>query len=168
MVDHPLSEFTGEIPFVTLEELDPEGRHGTLDKINNATCKQWSDPLYPVVYDYLDGGSLEGNGERITGGLLEVQYFEALSPSLARGIAREFTRFYSHQTFGSRSVEVRPLDGLGLDYAMGLYTERFGLMRVVLAEGNRAICARFSLEDETGPYTIENWTALMARNLRGE
>lgn len=166
--DTPLDQVQGPLPFITLEDMDPAGNHGTLNKIDNATCNQWSDLLFPVVVDYLDGGNLEENGEQISGGLLEVQYFEALSPSLARGIAREFTRFYSHQTFGSRSVEVQPLEGLGLDYAMGLYTERFGLMRVVLAEGNRAICARFSLDDETGPYTIENWTALMARNLRGE
>lgn len=162
----PLEEITVSLPFVTVSEVDPEGQHGTLEKIDNATCGQWSDPLFPVVVDYLDGGSLEENGVRITAGLLEVQYTQAASPWLARGVAREFTRFYSKQTLGRGSIEVRPLEGLGLDYAMGLYTERLGLLRVVLAQGNRAICARFSLDDETGPYTIENWTELMARNLR--
>lgn len=161
----PLTEFSGTVPFVTLEELDPENR---LDHIDNGTCSAWSDPLYPVIYDYLDGGAVNQGDELITGGLLEVQYCEAAAPWLALGAAKDFTRFYSWQVKIYRSnVEVRPLTGLGLDYAMGMYNQ-FGLIRVVLAEGDRAICARFSLDDKTGLYTIENWTELMTQKLLAE
>lgn len=161
----PLVDFTGGIPFITIDDLDPNGQAGSLQKIDNGTCSQWSDPLFPVIIDYLDGGSVAKGSQRITGGLLEVQYCEAISPWIARSTAREFARFYDRQTFGSRSVEAHPLPQLDLDYAAGLYHETFGLLCVVLSEENRTVCARFTMDDESGPYTIENWAALMAENL---
>lgn len=162
--EFPLEEFAGTLPFVTLEDLGTAEELERLEKINNGTYKSWRTALYPAVYEWLDGGVLstkDGNG---SGGILELQYCEARTPWLALGAAKDFTRFYRRQPLLWGSVlELRPLDGLGLDYAMGFYNQ-FGLIRVVLAEGNQAVCARFSMDE--GSFTMENWAAQMARMLR--
>lgn len=161
----PLTEFTGTIPFITLEELASEGDAVRLEKIDNGYCQVWSDPLYPVICDFLAGGVASYDNGSSSGGLLEVQYCEAVSPWLAMGAAKDFTRFYSRGSSLNRSIgEVHPLPELSLDYAVGFYNQ-FGLIRVVLAEGNTAVCARFSMDDE-GNFTIENWTKLMAEQLK--
>lgn len=165
-IETPLSDVSGSLPFVTLEELLPSDGSITLDKIDNSTCEVWSDPLYPVIYDFLDGGLASHGDGTGTGGLLEVQYCEAASPWLAIGAAKDFARFYHRQTrLYKSSCEMRPLPELGLDYAVGFYNQ-FGLIRVVLAEGNTAVCARFSMDDEAN-FTIEHWTQLMAQRMQG-
>lgn len=163
----PLSGSTGTVPFVTLEQLAPEGEHVTLDKIDNGSCEVWSAPLYPVIFDYLDGGTISMGDGTGTGGLLEVQYCEARSPWLAFGAAKDFARFYQNNIFWNLTEgEIRPLPELDLDYAVGFYNQ-FGLIRVVLAEGNTAVCARFSMDDG-GHFTMEHWTEMMAERLKGE
>lgn len=159
-----LPDFTGDPPFVVLEDLSPEG--AKLDKIDNGHCKFWSDPLFPQVWEWLDGGGVIYEDGTETGGLLEIQYCETASPWLALGAARDFTRFYRFSaTLWGSDVEVKPLEGYELDYAVGLYNQ-FGLIQVVLAEGDRAICCRLSMDDGAkGNFTIENWTDKMARNL---
>lgn len=163
----PLSEYTGTVPFVTLEELLPEDGSVTLDKIDNSTYQTWSSLLYPVVWDYLDGGTASHHDGTGTGGLLEVQYCQARSSWLALGAARDFTRFYTRQAKLYDSIgEFRPLPELGLDYAVGFYNQ-FGLIRVILAEGDTAICARFTMDDGEG-ITIEHWAQRMAQLLKAQ
>lgn len=163
----PLEELTTDPPFVTLEDLatkEPEGV--VVDQINNGRCKQWRDPLFPQVWDYIDGGGIRYEDGTETAGLIEIQYCEAAFPWMARAVAREFTRFYRMSSGLWRSeTAVYELPELGLDYAMA-FENRFGMIRVVLAEGSRAVCCRFSMDDEKGTFTIENWTAKMAQILR--
>lgn len=158
----PLEAFTDTPPFVTLEALGTEEELKKLDKINNGRYQIWHNALYPVAYEWLDGGVLPKEDGSSSGGILEIQYCKARTPWLALGAAKDFTRFYDHQPFWGKNVEAHPLDGLGLDYAMGFYNQ-FGLIRVVLAEGNQAVCAQFSMDE--GSFTMEHWAELMAEKL---
>lgn len=163
----PLEEMTADPPFVTLEDLaTPKQEALVINQINNGRCKQWRDPLFPQVWDYIDGGGIRYEDGTETAGLIEIQYCEAAFPWLARAVAREFTRFYRVSSGLWRSeTSVYALPELGLDYAVG-FENQFGLIRVVLAEGNRAVCCRFSLDDEKGIFTTENWMQKMARQLQ--
>ena len=153
----PLAEYPGQPPFVTLETLSQEP---VLNRISNGTCRKWWDPLFPVCVSWLDGGQVTYPDGTWTAGLLEVQYCEALTPWLAEAVAKGYRK--AHGAAG-----VVHLADLELDYAAS-FTDRHGLPRAVLVDGNTVVCIRMSMEDPKGSFTLENWVSQMAKRLEEE
>lgn len=158
LYEHPLAAYPGTPPFVTLDELNTQVPEVTVSRINNGVYESWSDPLFPVCITWLDGGSLSGEGGAVYGGLLEVQYCEALSPWLAKSVATGYMKAHG----GS---DVVFLEEPGLDYAAS-FTSYHGFPRAVLVNGNTVVCVRFSMWDPNGVFTLENWVAEMAANIK--
>lgn len=155
--EHPIAEYPGQPPFVTLAELVPENSDVTIQHIRNTAYESWSDPLFPTCVTWLDGGMVYYGDEATAGGLLEVQYCEAVSPWLARAVAEGYMESYDAE-------DVVLLEDLGLDYA-ARFTSRHGIPRAVLVEGNTVICVRMSMGDSNGIFTLENWVNTMATRM---
>lgn len=160
MGEHPLTEYPGTPPFVTLEELAPDGMDVNYSKITNGSYESRPDPLFPVNLQWMDGGTVTYPDGTATGGLLEIHYCETIAGWFARAVAEDYQDHY--QMFsGTQAIELPPLD---VDYAAAFY-DRHGLPRVVLVEGSTVVCTRFSMADEYGYFTPEAWAQAMAQRL---
>lgn len=161
--EHPLAEYPGTPPFVTLEELAPADTEITYGKIDNGRYRSRPDALIPVNLYWLDGGEIRYPDGASTAGLLEIQYCETAAPWLALAIGTDYQDFY--EMLGS--TQPIQLPSLDVDYAAA-FVDAHGLPRVVLAEGNTVVCTRFSQADEHGYFTIEAWAQAMAQRLNAE
>ena len=160
---YPLADYPGAPPFLTLEDLAPEHTEITYSKIDNSYYQAHPDFLIPVNLYWMDGGEIRYPDGTSTAGLLEVTYCEAFSPWLARAIGKDYLDFYT--ILGKPESIFLP--ELGIDYAQAFY-DRYGLARVVLAEGSIAVCVRFSMNDPHDYFTIESWATAMAQRLLAE
>ena len=151
----PLSEYSGQPPFVTLDEL-VSGME--IDHISNSCARSWSDPLLPVCVSWLDGASVTWPDGEWTAGLQIVQYCEARTPWLAELVARGYLTANRHR----HDAAPEELPQLGVDYAAGYFGE-YGLNRAVLVEGNTVVCIEFQMDSRE--FTLERWLELMARRL---
>lgn len=161
--EHPLAQYPGMPPFVTLEELAPADTEITYGKIDNGHYQSRPDALIPVNLYWLDGGEIRYPDGATTAGLLEIEYCETVFPWLARAIG---TDYQDHYEMLGKTQPIR-LPELDVDYAAA-FVDAHGLPRVVLAEGNTVVCTRFSQADVHGCFTIEAWAQAMARRLNAE
>lgn len=161
--EHPLTEFPGTPPFVTLEELAPEDTEITYSKIDNGYYQSRPDILIPVNLYWMDGGQISYPDGESTAGLLEIQYCETAAPWLARAIGKDYLQFHKMRS----GTELALPPDLGVDYAAAI-TDHFGLNRVVLVKGNIVVCTRFSMADPYGYFTLEAWAQAMAQRFIAE
>ena len=154
----PLEQWTEPVPFVTYTELAPENANVTVSRISNGTVRYWSDPVMPVNYEWLDGGSYYYPGEKEKGRILKVNYHETSSPFIAQCLAANYRQLY-YLRYQSACVA---FPELGFDYAAGYYNQ-YGLDLLVIQHGKICICLELGGGDDH--FTTENWAKLMADRL---
>lgn len=159
-----LEDWTEPVPFVTLQEMDPQVLGDDFDRIVNPEGKKWFSILSPVNYEWIDGGTLQvGGWETRFSTPLHVNYHETIAPVIARQLVKEYQGRYriAYQMKDENWHEV----DLGIDYATGYYP-RDGEMRfIILCHGNTVIWAECGVNDPEGMLTTENWARLMAQRL---
>lgn len=156
----PQNQWKEPVPFVTYAELAPDDGSVTVTQLSDATVRQWSDPLIPVNYDWLDGGVYQYPGESKRGNILDLQYHETVSPFIARQIAENNLRF----SWLRYQTEPVALPELGFDFAAAYYNE-WGMDAIVIQHGSITICVTLGSGDEHGNFTTENWVTLMQERL---
>jgi len=161
--EHPLTEYSGSPPFVTLEELAPEDTEITFSEIDNGYYQSLPDVLIPVNLYWLDGGQISYPDGESTAGLLEIHYCKTASPWLARAIGKDYLDYYRMIS----KADITLLPELDMDYAAAI-TDQYGLERVVLVAGDTVVCTRFSMADRHGYFTLESWAQAMAQRLLTE
>ncbi len=158
----PLSEYQGDIPFATVADFFPEGETTLSDNGYSNSIKERANLFFPRMLDYRENSLIALPDGSAASGALDVEYIEAISPALAREIARECVS----QARRQKRYEARSLPPFeNMDYAAG-YTEYFPT--VVLQKGTRVLIATYYGYSHSGfsdgvPY--ETWTAVLAGSM---
>lgn len=162
----PLAEYTGNPPFLTMEDLAADGGYALAEMGFSNTVEIWSDFLAPVNYDWNEIADLTlPDGRHISGGLY-LSYHEARTPALARAIAQEYIRKDRHDgtsLFHESKYEPLPLSPLDVDFAAA-YTNDLHFPTLVLQNGNKVMRAYWYQTSEDKLSTDE-WAALLAASL---
>lgn len=155
----PLDEFTGSVPFATMEDFVPDSRFEQ-DKtslgyqLNHVEIR--SDFLAPVVIEYSQNGDIDAEGFHLSGGL-DVTYIEARNEWLAREIFREF----KSDAKGSRHYKLLDLSIAEMDQCEA-YIDIFPT--VVLRKGNTVIRAEF-YHTSDAELSLEQWAGVIAESI---
>lgn len=141
----PLEEYAGELPFATIADIVP-GKYERMGFPVTDGIQVRSDILAPVVIDFREYAAVTVTGGKAFSGGLLIDYYETVSPRLARAAAEELllnARLKRHYT----PIE---LDDTGADMQAAYYDE-VHMPTVILQKGNRVIKATLY---QTGEYTI--------------
>lgn len=146
----PLEEYAGELPFATIADIVP-GEYERIGFPVTDGIQTRSDILAPVVIDFREYAAVTVSGGKAFSGGLLIDYYESVSPRLARAAAEELllnAKLKRHYT----PIE---LADMGADMQAAYYDE-VHMPTVILQKGNRVIKATLY---QTGEYTIsmEEW-----------
>ncbi len=146
----PLEEYEGELPFATIADIVP-GKYERMGVPVTDGIQTRSDILAPVVIDFREYAAIKVSGGKAFSGGLLIDYYETVSPRLARAAAEELllnARLKRHYT----PIE---LADMGADMQAAYYDE-VHMPTVILQKGSRVIKATLY---QTGEYTIsmEEW-----------
>ena len=141
----PLEEYAGELPFATIADIVP-GKYERMGFPVTDGIQVRSDILAPVVIDFREYAAVTVSGGKAFSGGLLIDYYETVSPRLARATAEELllnAKLKRHYT----PIE---LADMGADMQAAYYDE-VHMPTVILQKGNRVIKATLY---QTGEYTI--------------
>ncbi len=141
----PLEEYAGELPFATIADIVP-GKYERMGFPVTDGIQVRSDILAPVVIDFREYAAVTVSGGKAFSGGLLIEYYETVSPRLARATAEELllnARLKRHYT----PIE---LADTGADMQAAYYDE-VHMPTVILQKGSRVIKATLY---QTGEYTI--------------
>jgi len=152
----PLSDWP-DPPFATMHDLAPEAAYQQNDFFDDLnTFESRRDPLAPVVAHWRENATLTlPDGSRISGGW-NVDYYETVSPWLAREVARE----YLASARNGRHYEKLELSPPDAD-TFGAYIDTFP--SVVIQRGN--IIVRVECYGLGDAVTLEDWVQVVADGL---
>lgn len=157
----PLAEFPEDPPFVTIEDLSPQGAYREIWEERNR-ARAWKDWLFPRNYEWLEYSQVTTpEGERWSG-TLSVSYHEASSPALAERLAREL-RNYAAQGKYYDGAEILTLDTEGIiGYT---YLSKYGIPTVMLVSGSIVVEAQVQVNDSARNSLQPYWIQQMANRL---
>lgn len=153
----PLETYTGNPPFATIADLAPGGTY-TLDDFGlSNTVELRSDWLAPTVIHWSEIATVELPDGRIISGGLYVDYYETVSPWLAREAAREYLWLAQH----SKDYQMLELPDLGIEYAVG-YCDSLHFPTLLLQNGNYFMKVMFYQTSASDQLPLEDWSYIMA------
>ena len=157
----PLDEFTGTVPFATMEDFLPDctyeqDKSSIGRELNHIELR--SDVLAPLIIEYTQNGDLDGDDIHLSGGL-GVTYIEARSEWLAKELVREFIR----NGKGSKHYKLLELSLEGVDQCEA-FIDIFPT--VVLRKGNVVVRADFYHSSEN-KISLEQWAGTIAASIAG-
>lgn len=161
----PLDQYAGELPFPTMTDFVGEEAVGYRQTMYGVglgfhSLREWSDWLAPRCIDYAEHACVDlADGSALNGGLY-VEYYQLLSPALAKGLAMEL------HGWASREQGFAPLElpALGADYAVA-YTDELHFPNLILQRGNVTVHVFFSQTSETFTLPLEDWAQAFAAAL---
>lgn len=156
----PLEEYAGTIPCATMADM---GSNFELDATGygGSEIQVWSSILTPTAVDLRQYGSVTLEDGRKVSGVVYIDYYEAVSPWLAKELAKEYLR-YDRKGWWK---EYNPIDlpDLDMDYAIAYYT---WMPTAILVEGNKIMHIEFIQWGENKGMAIEEWSAFFAGSLK--
>ncbi len=130
----PLSEYTGDVPFATVADYAPGGTYTSRSYSFSNTVEDWSDPLAPRLMDWVEHAVVKTiDGKEYEIGLY-ADYFETVSPVLAKEVVREYLR----QDKRDKNYEPMEIPENGLDEAY-MYTDSIHMPTLLLRKGNTVL-----------------------------
>lgn len=163
----PLEEYTGTIPCATMTDMGVEGSF-QLDETGygGSEIQVWSSLLTPTAVDLRQYGKVTLEDGRKISGVVYIDYYETVSPWLARELAKEYQRF---DRKGWRK-EYTPIDlpDMDVDYAAAYTTDLLRMPTVVLVEGNKIMHIEFLQWEDNEQMLTEEWAAFFAGSLKTE
>lgn len=146
----PLEEYTGELPFATIADIVP-GEYERIGFPVTDGIQTRSDILAPVVIDFREYAAVTVSGGKAFSGGLLIDYYETVSPRLARAAAEELLL----NARLKRNYAPIDLADVGADM-QAAYCDEVHMPTVILQKGSRVIKATLY---QTGEYTIsmEEW-----------
>lgn len=159
----PLTEYTGEVPFATMEDFLPGGEMKLMNmKVGNLnTVREWSDVLSPVNFEWDEAGSVVHPDGRVLSGGLEVLYHETKADWIAKRLAKEYLlKGKENKAYEALELEIEELD------QVMAFTDSLHFPTVILQKGNKILYARFyTTGSNTMEFTLEEWAGLLAECL---
>lgn len=159
----PLTEYTGEVPFRTVEDLLPYGEVelGGRNTGSMNAVREWSDILSPVNFEWNEhGDAYTSDGARVYG-RLDVMYHETRGKWIAKRLVDEYTR--EAKTAGIYEPVELELPEMDEVVAFSSVVQSY---HIILRKGEKVLCADFysSGEDAVKPELSE-WAKKMAESL---
>lgn len=159
----PLEEFDADPPFVTIQDLLPAGeydRTGTSMGDYN-TMRQWSTAVSQNM-EWQEWASVRASDGRAYSGILRIDYHETVSPWIAEGLFNDYYNYelrrYGTERFSDLDAPVAGLDGCRA------YSS-YGIIHILMRQGNIVLHATVLLEDEHDNAVWEDWAILAAQQL---
>ncbi len=156
-----LKTYRQELPFGTMEALIPGAEFEWDDFGLGNTIEVNSDILAPEVITLSQFGTLSLEDGTSIEGALYVDYFETLTPWMAKELAREYQVYDRHKN--RRHYQTLQLPDLGVDYAAA-YTAIFPT--VILTEDNRMIRISFHQYSDRNTMPLEEWAVILAEEFK--
>lgn len=164
----PLTEYTKDMPFATMEDFLPEGKMELMNmKVGNLnTVREWSDLLSPVNFEWDEAGKVTHPDGRVLSGGLEVIYHETKAPWIAKRLAREYLlKGKEGKEFELLELDSEALQTEELDQVIA-FTTTLHFPSVILREGNKVLYARFYTNgSDTMKLSLEEWAGMLAECL---
>lgn len=159
----PLTEYTGEVPFRTVEDLLPYGEVdlGGRNTGSMNAVREWSDILSPVNFEWNEhGDAYTSDGARVYG-RLDVMYHETRGKWIAKRLVDEYTR--EAKTAGIYEPVELELPEMDEVVAFSSVVQSY---HIILRKGEKVLCADFysSGEDAVKPE-LSDWAKKMAESL---
>jgi len=165
----PLETYPGEPPFVTMADLAPDGEYEAQDWGYSQSSNMYRSRRDLIAPKYIEWEELADialpDGTRLEGGL-DIEYFEAATPWLARMLAKELLRVdrYGRSLWDIEDFEYIPLPPIEADYIVG-YRTLSHFPRLVIQKGNAVISIEFYQTSNSYTMPTEQWAELMAAGL---
>ena len=164
----PLTEYTKDMPFATLEDFLPGGERKLMNmQVGNMnTVREWSDLLSSVNFEWDETGEVIHPDGRVLSGGLEVIYHETKAPWIAKRLAKE----YWWKGKESKEFELLDLEEEGseleeMDLVIA-FDSTLHFPSIILQKGNKILYARFYTNGtDTVQYELEEWAGLLAECL---
>lgn len=158
-VGSSLDQYEGDPPFVTIQDLSPEGEYTPQNIMGayNDYTKYASDcaPFNVEWSEYAEVVTPEGE---VYSGTLIIHYHETAAEWIARGLAEEYLRVALEESYHH---EMEPPE-LDVDF-IGAYTLG-GSPTLVLQKGDVVITASIGVKHD-GEYMTQQWAELMLEML---
>lgn len=155
--DTPTAEYPGDPPFVTMADILP-GSIYTAEKFSSYnTYKSYSTSMSPTIIEWREFGKIVTSDGKIIDGSLSIDYYETVSPTLARGLVDDFLYYYQ------KYDDFQIIDGPEID-ADYVVTFQFIYPTILIQKDNIFISARVGLEYQE-EYLLEEWAFQMAEYL---
>lgn len=160
----PLEEYTGTIPCATMADMGIEGSF-KLDKAGygGSEIQVWSSFLAPTIVDLRQYGEVTLEDGRKVSGVVYIDYYETVSPWLAKELAREYQRYDRKNPW--KEYSLIDLPDLGIDYAAA-YETGFAWPYVVLVKDNKIMHIEFIQWGENEGMPLEEWAAFFALSMQ--
>lgn len=153
-----IDTFAGDLPFVTIGDLCPEGKYTRVDFPNYNTYLVYSSDCAPVNVEWEEYAEVvTPEGETLSGALL-VHYHETAAEWIARGLAEEYLRV----ALGERYHHAIPAPELDVDF-VGAYALA-GRPTLILQKENVVITATIGVEYRDS-YMMQQWAEIMLEML---
>lgn len=156
--DTPTSEFPGDPPFVTMEDIFPDSTYTPEKFMNYNDYNHYSTSLAPTIIEWKEFGEIRTEDGSVIDGSLSIDYYETVSPTLARGLVDDF--LYQYERYDDfRIVDTPDID---VDYVVAIH---YIYPTVLIQHDNIFICATVGL-DYQEEYLLEEWAYRMAEYLQ--
>lgn len=152
------AEYPGDPPFVTIADISPNGTYTALKFSSYNTYKSYSTTLAPTIIEWSEFGEIRTADGKMIDGSLIIDYYETVSPTLARGLVDDFLYYYGRRYDDFQIIDAPDIDA---DYVVA-FTYIFPT--VLIQQDNIFICATVGLEYQE-EYLLEEWTQRMAEYL---
>lgn len=157
-----LAEYTGQPPFATIADLAPEGDYSLASFSTFNTIEIHSDWLAPVVITWQENACVKLPDGRYFSGILSVDYYETVSPLIAREVAREHYLWDRY----SKDYKKLQLPVLDLDYAVA-YMGRYSIgPQLILQKGNKVMHLTFDQLSSFYKIDFDDWVRIFAQSIK--
>ena len=163
----PLGEYTGELPFATMADFageeDADYRR-TMTGMGSGFnyVREWSDWLAPRCIKYAEHARITLSDGRVLDGGLYIDYYETLSHSLAKTLAKEWLSVDRSE----KNFELMETPELGADYAEAYYNN-IHFPTVILQKGTVVVHACFYQTSTNYTMVFEDWADIIADSIGG-
>ena len=136
----PITDYTGEVPFRTMETFLSGGRMEYMDMNigHQNTVREWTDLLAAENYEYDESGTVYYPDGTILSGGLDVTYHETKADWIAKRLVKEYVRKgKKDKDYQLIEVKVAGTDEVVAYSSLGIFRT------VIMRKGNKVMCARF-------------------------
>ena len=157
----PLKEYTGNVPFKTIEDFIPDGKMESMGMKNWDTVREWSYFLSPVNYEWNEGVIVTmKDGTHMSAGL-EVSYHETKADWIAKRLVKEYLRKgKDDKYYKPLKFEMQEMD------EVVAYTEVLDIPTVIMRKGDKIIRASFFTSgDNVIKLELSEWAGYLAESL---
>lgn len=157
----PLAEYTGEVPFCTLEELLPFGEMDLSTWNTGNSVREWSDILSPVNFEWSERGTVDVPEGTQLYGSLDVTYHETGGEWIAKRLVDEYAREGKRMDV----YESLELELPGMDEVVA-FSSIVQLNHIILRKGETVLCATFySVGEDSVKPELSEWAKKMAESM---